>query len=80
MFYIPLLNTSNWWNRKWYGKRKKKRANNPRKNVALNTEKNAVYTDERYYIFAEEAIQFTVNGETFYWREKKAENASSYSG
>ncbi|GFU69730.1 hypothetical protein TNCV_1221181 [Trichonephila clavipes] len=29
--------------------RKKKRASNPRKNIALNTEKNAVFTAERYF-------------------------------
>ncbi|GFW64976.1 hypothetical protein TNCV_392421 [Trichonephila clavipes] len=27
----------------------KKRASNPRKNIALNTEKNAVFTTERYF-------------------------------
>ncbi|GFU83981.1 hypothetical protein TNCV_560071 [Trichonephila clavipes] len=42
--------------------RKKKRANNPRKNIALNIEKNAVFTAERYSVFFAEAIQFTVNG------------------
>ncbi|GFS71485.1 transposable element Tcb2 transposase [Trichonephila clavipes] len=44
---------------------KKKRTSNPLKNIALNTAKNAVFTAERYSVFAEEAIQFTVNGETF---------------
>ncbi|GFW81509.1 hypothetical protein TNCV_2881871 [Trichonephila clavipes] len=50
---------------------KKKRANNPRKNIALNTEKNAVFTAERYSVFAEEAIQFTVNGRDILMEEKK---------
>ncbi|GFT54022.1 hypothetical protein TNCV_153831 [Trichonephila clavipes] len=51
--------------------RKKKRTNNPRKNIALNTEKNAVFTAERYSVFAEEAIQFTVNGRDILMEEKK---------
>ncbi|GFV25372.1 HTH_Tnp_Tc3_2 domain-containing protein [Trichonephila clavipes] len=38
---------------------KKKSASNPRKNIALYTEKNVVFTAERYSVFAEEAIQFT---------------------
>ncbi|GFV65776.1 hypothetical protein TNCV_650991 [Trichonephila clavipes] len=51
--------------------RKKKRANNPRKNIALNTEKNVVFTAERYSVFAEEAIQFTVNGRNILMERKK---------
>ncbi|GFX75091.1 hypothetical protein TNCV_3170201 [Trichonephila clavipes] len=53
-------------------KKKKKRASDPRKNIALNTENNAVFTAERYSVFAEEAIQFTVNGRNILMeREKK---------
>ncbi|GFT37680.1 hypothetical protein TNCV_4934111 [Trichonephila clavipes] len=51
--------------------RKKKRANNPRKNIALNTVTNAVFTTERYSVFAEEAIQFIVNGRNILMREKR---------
>ncbi|GFW48636.1 hypothetical protein TNCV_4242171 [Trichonephila clavipes] len=51
--------------------RKKTRANNPRKNIALNTEKNAVFTAEGYSVFAEEAIQFTVNGRDILMEKKK---------
>ncbi|GFV65272.1 hypothetical protein TNCV_4572721 [Trichonephila clavipes] len=50
--------------------RKKKRASDPRKNIALNTENNAVFTAERYYVFAEEAIQFTVNGRNILMERK----------
>ncbi|GFX45923.1 hypothetical protein TNCV_2255001 [Trichonephila clavipes] len=48
--------TSDCRNKKWYGK--KTRASDPRKNIALNTENNAVFTAERYSVFAEETIQF----------------------
>ncbi|GFW93810.1 hypothetical protein TNCV_4220911 [Trichonephila clavipes] len=51
--------------------RGKKRANNPRKNIALNIEKNAVFTAERYSVFAKEAIQFTVNGRNILIEKKK---------
>ncbi|GFX60995.1 hypothetical protein TNCV_2366731 [Trichonephila clavipes] len=51
--------------------RKKKRAYNPRKNIALNTEKNVVFTAKRYSVFAEEAIQFTVKGKKHSNGEKK---------
>ncbi|GFW85695.1 hypothetical protein TNCV_853451 [Trichonephila clavipes] len=51
--------------------RKKKRANNPRKNIALNTESNAVFTAERYSVFAEETIQFTVNGRNILMERKR---------
>ncbi|GFW56532.1 hypothetical protein TNCV_1862421 [Trichonephila clavipes] len=53
--------------------RKKKRASerDPRKNVALNTEKNAVFIDERYSVFAEEAIQFAVNGRNILMERKR---------
>ncbi|GFW10843.1 hypothetical protein TNCV_4919621 [Trichonephila clavipes] len=51
--------------------RKKNRTNNPRKNFALNTEKNAMFTAERYSVFAEEAIQFTVNGRDILMKKKK---------
>ncbi|GFT83083.1 hypothetical protein TNCV_629151 [Trichonephila clavipes] len=55
----------------------KKRANNPRKNIALNTEKNVVFTAERYSVFAEEAIQFTVNGRNILMERKKEEKRES---
>ncbi|GFX75783.1 hypothetical protein TNCV_2237551 [Trichonephila clavipes] len=51
--------------------RKKNRTNNPRKNISLNTEKNAVLNAERYSVFAEEAIQFTVNGRDILMEKKK---------
>ncbi|GFV02747.1 hypothetical protein TNCV_270841 [Trichonephila clavipes] len=38
-----------------------------------NTEKNAVFTTERYSVFAEEAIQFTVNGRNILMERKKKE-------
>ncbi|GFV22758.1 hypothetical protein TNCV_4278411, partial [Trichonephila clavipes] len=56
--------------KKWYGKRKK-RASDPRKNIALNTENNTVFTAERYSVFAEEAIQFTVNGRNILMEGKR---------
>ncbi|GFU10926.1 hypothetical protein TNCV_2934201 [Trichonephila clavipes] len=56
--------------------RKKKRANNPRKNIALNIEKNAVFTAERYSVFAEEAIQFTVNGRNILMERGKKKKRS----
>ncbi|GFW62128.1 hypothetical protein TNCV_1685591 [Trichonephila clavipes] len=56
--------------------RKKKRARNPRKNIALNAEKNAVFTAERYSVFAEEAIQFTVNGRNILMERKRKKMAS----
>ncbi|GFS55687.1 hypothetical protein TNCV_131941 [Trichonephila clavipes] len=62
------MKTSDCRNKKLY---EKKRANNPRKNIALNTEKNAVFTAERYSVFAEEAIQFSVNGRDILKEEKK---------
>ncbi|GFW24405.1 hypothetical protein TNCV_606511 [Trichonephila clavipes] len=52
-------------------KKKKKRASDPRKNIALNTENNAVFTAERYSVFAEEAIQFTVNGRNILMERKR---------
>ncbi|GFT14851.1 hypothetical protein TNCV_3483091 [Trichonephila clavipes] len=64
-----MLKTSDFMNKKWYGK--KKRASDPRKNIALNTENNAVFTTERYSVFAEEAIQFTVNGRNILMERKK---------
>ncbi|GFW50911.1 hypothetical protein TNCV_3591931 [Trichonephila clavipes] len=54
-------------------KKEKKRASYPRKNIALNTENNAVFTAERYSVFAEEAIQFTVNGRNILMERKKRE-------
>ncbi|GFT06672.1 hypothetical protein TNCV_1852021 [Trichonephila clavipes] len=50
---------------------KKKSACNPRKNIAHNTEKNAVFTAERYSVFAELAIQFTVNGRNILMERKR---------
>ncbi|GFT68935.1 hypothetical protein TNCV_1804641 [Trichonephila clavipes] len=47
----------------------KNRANNPRKNIALK--KNAVFTAERYSVFAEKAIQFTVNGRNILMEREK---------
>ncbi|GFV52133.1 hypothetical protein TNCV_5070541 [Trichonephila clavipes] len=52
-------------------KKEKKRASDPRKNIALNTENNAVFTTERYSVFAEEAIQFTVNGRNILMERKR---------
>ncbi|GFV97083.1 hypothetical protein TNCV_3526691 [Trichonephila clavipes] len=52
-------------------KKKKKRASDLRKNIALNTENNAVFTAERYSVFAEEAIQFTVNGRNILMERKE---------
>ncbi|GFW62829.1 hypothetical protein TNCV_4451781 [Trichonephila clavipes] len=43
----------------------------PRRNIALNNEKNAVFTAERYSVFAEEAIQFTVNGRNILMERKR---------
>ncbi|GFW83113.1 hypothetical protein TNCV_3236611 [Trichonephila clavipes] len=40
------------------------------KNIARNTEKNVVFTAERYSVFAEEAIQFNVNGRDILMEEK----------
>ncbi|GFY13136.1 hypothetical protein TNCV_363841 [Trichonephila clavipes] len=57
--------------------RKKVRANNPRKNISLNTEKNAVFTAERYSVFAEEAIQFTVNGRNILMERKRGKKERS---
>ncbi|GFU86615.1 hypothetical protein TNCV_4986521 [Trichonephila clavipes] len=57
--------------------RKKKRASNPRKNIALNTEKNAVFTAERYSVFAKEAIQFTVKGRNILMERKRKKNGES---
>ncbi|GFX46301.1 hypothetical protein TNCV_1234171, partial [Trichonephila clavipes] len=70
------LKTSDFRNKKWYGK-KKKRASDPQKNIALNAEKNAVFTAERYYDFAEEAILFTVNVRSILMERKKRENRES---
>ncbi|GFV15894.1 hypothetical protein TNCV_988771 [Trichonephila clavipes] len=52
-------------------KKKKKRASDPRKNIALNTDNNAVFTAERYSVFAEEAIQYTVNGRNILMERKR---------
>ncbi|GFV65526.1 hypothetical protein TNCV_711831 [Trichonephila clavipes] len=52
-------------------RKKNKRASDPRKNIALNTENNAVFTAERYSVFAEEAIQFTVNGRNILMERKR---------
>ncbi|GFW29444.1 hypothetical protein TNCV_743861 [Trichonephila clavipes] len=52
-------------------KRKKKCASHPRKNIALNTENNAEFTAERYSVFSEEAIQFTVNGRNILMERKR---------
>ncbi|GFV67984.1 hypothetical protein TNCV_1872661 [Trichonephila clavipes] len=67
--FLSLLRTSDCRNKKivW----KKKSASNPRKNFALNNEKNAVFTAERYSVFAEEAIQFTVNGRNILMERKR---------
>ncbi|GFT44115.1 transposable element Tc1 transposase [Trichonephila clavipes] len=51
----------------------KKRANNPRKNIALNIEKNAVFTAERSSTFAKETSKFAMKEPTFEWREKEKE-------
>ncbi|GFS53272.1 hypothetical protein TNCV_1035781 [Trichonephila clavipes] len=42
-----------------------------RKSIALNSEKNVVFTAERYSVFVEEAIQFTVNGRNILMERKK---------
>ncbi|GFW66905.1 hypothetical protein TNCV_4687901 [Trichonephila clavipes] len=53
--------------------RKKKSASNPRKNIAHYTKKNAVFTAERYSVFAEKVIQFTENGRNILVERKKRE-------
>ncbi|GFT97598.1 hypothetical protein TNCV_1034361 [Trichonephila clavipes] len=55
--------------------RKKKSASNPRKNIALNTEKNAVFTAERYSVVAEETNKFAMKEPTFEWRKKTIREA-----
>ncbi|GFS68367.1 hypothetical protein TNCV_3000511 [Trichonephila clavipes] len=52
------------------------RERDPRKNIALNTEKNAVFTAERFSVFAEEAIQFTVNGRNILMERKRKKGES----
>ncbi|GFU97351.1 hypothetical protein TNCV_3889661 [Trichonephila clavipes] len=59
--------------------RRKKSASNPRKNITLNTEKKAVFTTKQYSVFAEEAIQFTVNGRNILMEKKKRSVNPPYS-
>ncbi|GFT46121.1 hypothetical protein TNCV_62541 [Trichonephila clavipes] len=67
-----MLKTSDFRNKKnGTEKEKKEHASNPRKNIALNNEKNAVLTAERYSVFAEEDIQFTVNGRNILMERKR---------
>ncbi|GFS63314.1 hypothetical protein TNCV_2308591 [Trichonephila clavipes] len=57
-------------------RKKKKSVSNPRKNIALNIKKNALFTAERYSVFAEEAIQFSVNGRNIVMERKKRKRES----